>query len=166
MAASTAVGPRGQLRFNVLEGPDLGVDEELLSDQCAEIGTRRVGTTADRNALSGAKKFVGLLWGDTTDNLEYRYTSTGWKKVTGLIRGGVGAGTSSQGGDITVTFSSPFTSACTAIVVTDSNTGGGIGPVPLKVVSRSATGAVIRVMQNEVAVSGFPTSFNYIAFGD
>jgi hypothetical protein len=117
--------------------------------------------------LPATGNWVGrTIYVEATESLYVSNGVAAWKKVSGLIRAGVGSGTSSQGGDIPVTFSTPFTSACTSIVVTDSNTGGGIGPVPLKVVSRSATGAIIRVMQNEVAVSGFPTSFNYIAFGD
>ena len=164
--AVDSYGDRGQPQFSAQGGMDAGADETSLADYSSVVGTRRVGTTAQRLALSGAALFVGLLWGDTTVNEDYRYTSTGWQKITGLTRAGRASGTSSQGGDITLTFTSAFTSACTSIVVSDSNTGGGIGPVPLKVVSRSATGAVIRVMKNEVAVSGFTTSFDYIAFGD
>ena len=102
----------------------------------------------------------------TTKALHISDGGTGWAKITGLIRSGPVSGTSSQGGDIAITFSTPFTTKCTACVVTDTNLGGGIGPVPLKVVSRSATGAVIRVMKNEVAVAGFSTSFDYVATGD
>ena len=79
MAASAAIGSRGQLQFSATEAPDMGADETALSDQTAELGTRRVGTTAERNALSGAKLFSGLLWGDTTDGIEYRYASGSWK---------------------------------------------------------------------------------------
>ena len=164
--ASTSTSTRGAPQFADGDAPDVAVNPSEVARFAETVGTRRVGTTAERLALSGKALFVGLLWGDTTVNEDYRYTSTGWQKITGLTRAGRASGTSSQGGDITLTFTSAFTSACTSIVVSDSNTGGGIGPVPLKVVSRSATGAVIRVMKNEVAVSGFTTSFDYIAFGD
>jgi len=166
MAAGSTKGNRGQPKFPTNEAPELGVDEEAVSNFASVVGTRRVGTTAERNALVAPEYFKGLLWGDTTVGEDYRATDSGWKKVTGLIRADRTSGTSSQGGDINVTFAPAFTSTCFSIVVTDSNTGGGIGPVPLKIVSRSATGAVVRVMQNEIAVSGFPTSFYYVAFGD
>ncbi|MFC5930939.1 hypothetical protein D6T64_12155 [Cryobacterium melibiosiphilum] len=91
---------------------------------------------------------------------------TGWQKITGLTRAGTHSGTTSQGGDLFITFDPPFTSVCTGLVVTDSNTGGGIGPVPLKVVSRTATTGTVRVMNGSAAVVSFTTSFNYIAFGD
>ena len=99
MAASSAVGTRGQLQFSALEAPDMGADETALSNQTAELGTRRVGTTAERNALSGAKLFEGLLWADTTDGVEYRFTSGAWAPAAGKpVTGGV----TGQGGFATV----------------------------------------------------------------
>ena len=88
MAASATKGPKGQPRFPANEAPDLGVDEELLADYSALVGNRKVGTTAQRLAATGVDVWDGLLWGDTTDRADYKYTSGGWK-VAGGIPGGV-----------------------------------------------------------------------------
>lgn len=53
-------------------------DLTYLSERIADLGTRRVGTTDERSALPAVEKFEGLLWSDTTDGNEYRYTSGGW----------------------------------------------------------------------------------------
>ena len=85
MAASSAVGTRGQLQFSALEAPDMGADETALSNQTAELGTRRVGTTAERNALSGAKLFEGLEWFDTTLGYRFTYRAGGWSPTGGAV---------------------------------------------------------------------------------
>ena len=164
--AVDSYGDRGQPQFSAQGGMDAGADETSLADYSSVVGTRRVGTTAQRLALSGAALFVGLLWGDTTVNEDYRYTSTGWKKVTGLTRADEVSATTSQAGDITITFEPKFTSMCAAIVVMDSNSGAGIGMIPYKEISRSATTAVVRAMSGSSGVPGLSTSLNYIAFGD
>jgi len=82
MAAGAAKGNRGQPTFPTNEAPDLGVDEEAVSNFAAVVGTRRVGTTAERNALIAPELFVGLAWGDTTDGAEHKYLSGGWKRLS------------------------------------------------------------------------------------
>ena len=79
MAASSTRGPKGQPRFPANEAPDLGVDEELVGDYAAKVGNRRVDTAVLRENASGVDVWDGLMWGDTTDGNEYKYTSTGWK---------------------------------------------------------------------------------------
>jgi len=81
MAAGSTKGTRGQPKFPATEGPDLGVDEEILADYTAAVGTRRVGTTAERDALVSPELFTGLLWGDNTLGYDLRYTGTAWKRV-------------------------------------------------------------------------------------
>jgi len=60
------------------------VDINKVADFAAEVGNRRVGTSAERAALSGAELLVGLRFGDLTDSLEYQYTATGWVVAGGL----------------------------------------------------------------------------------
>ena len=76
--AVDSYGDRGQPQFSAQGGMDAGADETTLADYSSVVGTRRVGTTAQRLALAGAALFDGLLWGDTTNGNEYRYTSAGW----------------------------------------------------------------------------------------
>ena len=44
-----------------------------------KVGNRRTGTTAERLAATGKDVLEGLLWGDTTTGVEYRYTSGAWR---------------------------------------------------------------------------------------
>ena len=81
MAAGAAKGNRGQPKFPANEAPELGVDEEAVSNYASVVGTRRVGTTAERNALVSPELFTGLLWGDTVLGYDLRYTGSAWKRV-------------------------------------------------------------------------------------
>ncbi len=51
-----------------------------IAAYAAEVGNRRVGTTAQRNAAVTEENgtWEGLIWGDTTDGNEYRFTSGSW----------------------------------------------------------------------------------------
>ena len=93
--AVDSYGDRGQPQFSALGGMEAGADETTLADYSSVVGTRRVGTTAQRDALSGAKLFVGLAWGDSVTHIEYVYTSDGWAAIaradsTGTVTLGAG----------------------------------------------------------------------------
>jgi len=120
-ASSSVFGTRGQPTFPANEGPELGVDENTVSDFAAAVGTRRVGTTAERNALIAPELFVGLLWGDNTLGYDLRYTSTGWKRVG--PRGFAFAASTGVDGRITLTHG--YGSTPTWAQVSAMNPGAG-----------------------------------------
>ena len=105
--------------------------------------------------------------GTVANNGDYTWSGSKWAAASkSPVRGGTVTATTTQGGDIVITFAPPFTTACAAVVFQDANTGGGIGPVPIKLLSRSASGAVARVMNGTLGVASFNTTISYIAFGD
>lgn len=76
-----AADSRGERNRPIFAGTGASADAEdltLLGQRIADLGTRRVGTTDQRNSLDAAERFEGLMFSDTTDGNEYRYTSSGW----------------------------------------------------------------------------------------
>ncbi|WIB25806.1 hypothetical protein [Curtobacterium sp. MCSS17_015] len=77
-------GDRGRYIF---AGSGASADAEdltLLGEQIVAVGTRRVGTRDQRNALEAVWKFEGLEWFDTTDKQTYVLTnSNGWVSTIG-----------------------------------------------------------------------------------
>jgi len=117
---------------------------------------------------------------DTAKNGDYRWGGSEWAKApvndirtsttavpNAGIRAGNESGTTSGGGDITVTFPTAFTSACWSVSITDTNISAGIGAVMWKRVSQSATGFTARAFPptGSSPISGLSTSFDYIAIG-
>ena len=129
-------------------------------------GTLLFRTTADRDlyitATPGQLSFV--IGGSAA-----QWSGSGWVGLPkSPVRGAVVLATTSNNGDIAITFSPAFSSACTSIVAMDANSGSGIGQVPLKLISKSATGAVVRAMNTtgSSGIGNFTTTISYIAFGD
>lgn len=120
---------------------------------------------------------------DTTtpaNNRDYTWSGTAWvgiptldvrnttsKSLTPAFRAGSTTGTTSAGGDLSVTFPSAFPNAIWAVVIIDTNTGSGIGPVIWKMESKSITGFTARAFNSGsgAAIPSFATSFDYIAIG-
>jgi|GEM_PF-4618468 len=177
MAASATKGPKGQPRFPANEAPDMGVDEEILADYAAKVGNRRVGTTAERNAATGSDLWEGLIWGDTTDKLEYRRTAGAWARfgdIERVVNGRTGTpaagtqfiheykfvqGLTNSGGLLAIPFAVAFPNGAGHIFFT-ANSGTGSTPV-LNAGSLSKTGFTV----------AFPTApttnvdFSYHAIG-
>ena len=74
--AVDSYGNRGQPQFSAQGGMEAGADETTLADYSSAVGTRRVGTIAERNALSGNALFVDLIF--NADGTDYIRTSNGW----------------------------------------------------------------------------------------
>ena len=82
--ASESRGSKGQPYFAANGAPQIDVDPGIVSDYSAEVGNRKVGTTAQRNALAGDDVWDGLLFGDTSIGVDFRYLAgTGWQRAGG-----------------------------------------------------------------------------------
>lgn len=77
--AADQTGDRGRPIFLGSGASADAEDLTLLGELITQVGTRRVGTTDERNALDAAYRFEGLLWEDTTTNATYRWTNGGWR---------------------------------------------------------------------------------------
>jgi len=75
---ATSWGPKNEPEFADGDAPDVALNPKQAAAYAGKVGNRRVGTTAERNAAAGKDLWVGLLWGDTTDGNDYKYTSGGW----------------------------------------------------------------------------------------
>jgi len=138
---NTLTGTKGQPVFNTT--PSTVVDLQADADYAALVGNRKTGTTTQRNAAQTAgapQVWEGLLWGDTTDGFEYRYTSGSFVKV---VKAGVAPiiATSASGGTLTATGAVTFSAASSVslngcfsstydnyffLLDITSNTGGGL----------------------------------------
>lgn len=76
---ASSYGTKNEPKFADADAPDLAVNPTQVAAYAAKVGNRRTGTTAERNAATGLDVWEGLLWGDTTDGVEYRRTAGAWK---------------------------------------------------------------------------------------
>ena len=85
--ASESTGAKGQPYFAASGAPQIDVDPGIVADYAALVGNRKIGTTAQRLALTGVEVWPDLHFGDTTNGNEYRRTSTGsWEAIKGIYR--------------------------------------------------------------------------------
>lgn len=131
-----------------------------LGSTVARGGILPVANQAERDALA---KYPGLaVYRIDTGAVEF-CDGTSWGVGGPEIRSGSKSGTTSAGGDIAVTFATPFAANPTSVVVQDTNIGGGIGAIPWKVHTVTATGFIARAMNGSTPIAGLVTTFNYIA---
>jgi hypothetical protein len=71
-------GERGRYIFTNQGASADAEDLSLLGELITDLGTRRVGTSADRLTLDPIWLFPGLEWFETDTGLTYAYSSTGW----------------------------------------------------------------------------------------
>lgn len=76
--ARDSSGSQNQPQYSSTGVPADAADLSELGNYAALVGNRKTGTTSQRNTATGADVWEGLLWGDTTDKKEYKYTSGGW----------------------------------------------------------------------------------------
>lgn len=103
-------------------------DLTLLAELATILGTRRVGTTDERNGLEAKWKFPGLEFFDTTEQLTYIWmdlgTGAGWQRKR-MTRGGHFGGDS--GGTVNADGSTAIghggTTPPDAVVLTNMNHG-------------------------------------------
>jgi len=82
--ARDSSGPKGQPRYDALGVPADAADLTELGDYAALVGNRKALTSAQRQALSGSDRWVGLEVAETDTNLTYIYTAEGWRLVSAL----------------------------------------------------------------------------------
>lgn len=76
----------GTAAFAESEAPQFGEHLTLVSKQTAFRGTRMIGSAADMSAFaSDGYARTGDRWFNTTDELEYQFSSSAWKRVSGLF---------------------------------------------------------------------------------
>ena len=76
MAYSSLDPSTGAPVFLDSDAPDPAVNPSQVAAFAAEVGTRLIGTTAERTAYAYARE--GLRWFDTTTDKEYLYNGSGW----------------------------------------------------------------------------------------
>jgi len=76
MTASDFDATTGHPIFADGDAPDVAQNPTEVAEFAASVGTRPMGTTAERTAYAYAR--TGLRWRDTTDGCEYEYRSGGW----------------------------------------------------------------------------------------
>ncbi|QKS21001.1 hypothetical protein HUN58_14690 [Curtobacterium sp. Csp1] len=81
-------GPKGNGIYSAAGGSDDGADLTEIAAYAATVGNRKVGSTAQRNAAVTEENgtWEGLIWGDTTDGNEYRFTSGSWAVLFPQVR--------------------------------------------------------------------------------
>lgn len=106
---------------------------------------------------------------DAPAGLETEYSTNGttWRSVSVAMRTGVASGTTSAGGDLLVTFSTPFPTQCDMVTVIDMTTGAGIGMIAWKLMARAAATATLRAFPGTGTspITNTPVSVGYIAVG-
>lgn len=76
MAADDYDDITGAPQFAGAGAPDTAVDLTLVAAFAAMVGTRLIGTTAERLAYAFARE--GLAWWDTDEDALYVHSGTGW----------------------------------------------------------------------------------------
>lgn len=76
MAASDYDDTTGHPIFADGDAPDVAVNATQVAEYAGQVGTRLIGTTAERTAYDFTRK--GLRWFDTTLNTEFVYTGSAW----------------------------------------------------------------------------------------
>lgn len=81
MASSSNDPTTGAPIFLDGDAPDPAVNPTEVAAFAAEVGTRLIGSTAQRTAYDYARE--GLEWYDTTDDFTYVYDGSGWVEKFG-----------------------------------------------------------------------------------
>lgn len=80
---ASSFGPKGQPYVSSGDAPSLAAQLKEVADYAAQMGGRRVGTTAERDAFTTAgHAYVGFVWGNTTKGFDEEYTPGGWQSRT------------------------------------------------------------------------------------
>lgn len=93
MAVNSYDPTDGHPVFLGTDAPDIKVDPTKVSEYAAEVGTRLIGSTAERDAYAYARE--GLGWYDTDLNQEMIHNGTGWVSIwrdTGWVEVTVNSG--------------------------------------------------------------------------
>jgi hypothetical protein len=182
---SAPAAPTGAFTIAQINVPKVGTGSPSVTWVAPTVvaagGIISAPTLAALNLITGGNGQYADVTADTINNGLYRWNGTGWspwntvdarnttiRSNTPAIRAASVSGTTSAGGDLTVTFPSPFATRCWAVTPIDTNTGAGIGPITFKIISASATGFVVRHFSPSTGatLNSFATTLNYIAVGE
>lgn len=126
--AADSRGPRNQPIFSGSGASADAEDLTLLGLLAVTLGTRRAGTSDERNALEAAWKFPGLEWFDTSDLFTYVWLESGsgpgWQRRR-VVRGGHFGGDSGSAvaADGSTVIAHGGTTAPDAVTLTNMNHG-------------------------------------------
>lgn len=157
MASSSLDALTGHPVFADGDAPDVAYNPTEVAAFAASVGTRKIGTTAERNAFAYGRE--GFEWRDTSLDRTYIHDGSGWVPVKSVQSGThtivtVGTGGSSAplywSGLQTVTFPIPF-SAAPKVTVSAFGTYVGFGQVNA-VTATSFTYRLVRI--DSVPVAG------------
>lgn len=119
---------RGRYIFDESAAIADGEDLTILAQLATTIGTRRAGTTDERNSLAAIWKFPGLEFFDTTELMTYVWvdlgSGIGWQRKR-VVRGGHFGGDSggTVNADGTTAIAHGGTTAPDAVTLTQMNHG-------------------------------------------
>lgn len=83
MAVNSNDPTTGHPIFSDSDAPDIKVDPTKVAEYAGKVGTRLIGTTAERTAYTFARE--GLRWYDTDLAGELVHDGSGWKDRTELL---------------------------------------------------------------------------------
>lgn len=156
-------GAKNEPQFSDSGAPDIGVDPSAVAEYAAKVGNRRVGSTAERLAATGADLWQGLEWYDTTENRIYEYNS-GWVR---LLRFNFGyfSGSSNGSGLITVSHGLPSTPV---VAFADDDYSTTDPTFPLRKVKRVTSSSTqiqfVLIGSTGSPLASNPVSFSWVAF--
>lgn len=79
--ARDSSGAQNQPQYAGTGAPADAADLTEVATYAALVGNIKVGTTTQMNALTGADRWTGLLFSNTTDGAVYRYDGAGWNVI-------------------------------------------------------------------------------------
>lgn len=71
-------GDKNQPQYSEAGAPQLATDLSQVSNYAATVGNRKIGTTAQRTALTGNDRWLGMAFWDTTLNFEFYWDGAAW----------------------------------------------------------------------------------------
>lgn len=137
MASSSKNPVTGAPVFGDQDAPDPAVNPTEVAAYAAKVGTRLIGTTAERDGYDYARE--GLRWYNTTTKSEDLHDGTGWRAVGTPYAMASGSGSNGAGATATITF--PAGRFSQPPNITGSTTGGLVRV--FQVISRTSTSAVV-----------------------
>lgn len=79
--AASSFGTKNEPQYADADAPDLALNPTQVAAYAAKVGNRRIGTTTERLAATGADVWESLIWGDTTEKADYKRIGTAWERM-------------------------------------------------------------------------------------
>lgn len=130
--AADSYGAQNQPLFSETGAPQEGTDLSLVSNYAAAVCNRKIGTTAQRTALTGSDRWEGLKFWDTTLDYEFWWDGSAWAGLPTVVADASGS----------VTISSNWTLSFAQYVVLDSLIEWRIGVTRTAALTGSADGDI------------------------